>query len=202
MINAVTEKTNIGVFGGSFDPPHIGHLITARFAAEQYHIKKILLMPVSIQPHKPDGPRSSANDRLEMVQAIATLDDLFEVEPCEVKRGGVSYTVDTLSKLRERYSAKDFRLFWILGWDAALDFPNWRNPEEITQLCELIVLPRDGKTLADLPATLRGHFKLADSPMIEISSTMIRERVRAGFPVRVLVGEKVMEIIRKRGLYR
>lgn len=190
------------MFGGSFDPPHIGHLIAARTAAEQYAIEKILLTPVAIQPHKPNGPRSSAVDRFDMAKAIATMDDLFEVEPCEINRGGISYTVDTLKNLRLRYPTEIYRLFWILGWDAALDFPSWRSPEEILGLCELIVLPRDGKTLADLPEAWRDHFKLANSPMIEISSTMIRQRVQSGLPVQVFVGKKVCEIIQKRGLYR
>ena len=188
--------------GGTFDPPHLGHLISARSAAEQLKLLKVILVPDNIQPHKLTAARSPASIRLEMTRAIAKLDPLFEVSDCEISRGGVSYTVETLEYLCGRYPPENYRLCWLMGWDSALDFPTWHQPERIAELADLVALRRTGSNEDPIPQPWQAQMTVLKTPVIEISATDIRARAAAGLPIALLVGPDVESIIKATSLYQ
>lgn len=187
----------LGVFGGTFDPPHLGHLIVAQDAHARLSLDRVLFVPAAIPPHKRDRPQSPAALRLEMVRAAVAADPRFAVDDLELCRAGPSYTVDTLRELRRR--DPDAELFLLLGADQARDFGTWREPHEIARLATLVLLTRAG-----VSATAPGHDAAAirlEVTRIDISSTDIRRRAAAGEPIRYLVPEGVEAIIRREGLY-
>ena len=143
----------IGVFGGSFDPVHIGHLLAAECCREQAGLDRVLFVPAAIQPHKQDRQLASGQYRMEMLTLATGGNDAFAVFGDELERGGVSYTVDTLQQLKSRHPDDDLLL--ILGPDAFLGLPTWREPQRIIELAE--VLPVERESLDDLSgAAVRG----------------------------------------------
>lgn len=183
----------IGIFGGTFDPPHVGHLIVAQDAAEALGLDRVLFVPAATQPLKAGQEAAPPADRLAMVRLLLGDDPRFAVEAAEVERGGLSYTVDTLRALRRRWPAGTAELVLLLGADAAAQFPQWREPAEVRALAEVVVLSR-----GDAPAGVR----VVPTRRVDVSSTEVRERVRAGRPVRALVTDPVAAYIAARGLYR
>lgn len=190
----------IGVWGGSFDPVHIGHLILAQEAVAACTLDRMIWMPSGSPPHK-QGPVASAEDRLKMVSAAISGHPVFEVSPLEIERSGKSYTLQTLRDLREQV-APDDRLCLLIGADNAVDFPNWYQPEAVLELAEVVVFRRPGFGDDAVDAGLSGRMQFLDSPLIEVSSTEIRARVQAGKPVRYWVPDAVQEYIEVNGLYR
>jgi nicotinate-nucleotide adenylyltransferase len=187
----------IGIFGGTFDPPHLGHLIAATDACELLGLDRLLFVPTASQPLKAGQPATDAVHRLRMVEALAALDPRFSVESMEVDRGGLSFTIDTLRALRQRWPAGTAELVLLLGADAAAQFAHWREPEAVLGLAEVVVLTR-GEVSSGAPSGMR----IAATRRVDISSTEIRERVRAGKPVRAFVPEAVDRYIASNGLYR
>lgn len=195
----------IGVLGGTFNPPHLGHLLCAQEAYVQLELDAVMLMPARIPPHKPVEEEPGVEHRLELCRLAARDDQRFEVSELEVNRPGPSYTVDTLSELHS--NAPDNDLFLIVGGDIAAGFADWHEPERVLSLATLAVAKREGtaretvdSALARLPGGERTRF--FRMPSIGISSTLVRERVRAGLPIRYLVPEPVEGYIAGRGLYR
>jgi nicotinate-nucleotide adenylyltransferase len=186
----------LGVLGGSFNPIHHGHLITAAHAAEAVKLDRVLFIPVAVSPLRSASILASPRDRWTMLKAAIRGDARFEASDLELKRGGRSYTVDTLRELRKSTGA---RLYLILGADSAAQLHRWKSPEEIGRLATLVVLARPGGPKLR-PIPLR-HL-LVDAPLLEISSTEIRARARAGRPLRYFVPEAVDRHIRKKRLYR
>jgi nicotinate-nucleotide adenylyltransferase len=187
----------IGVFGGTFDPPHVGHLIAATDACELLALDRIMLVPAATQPFKASQPATGGDHRLQMVKLLAAADPRFEVEPMEVERGGLSFTVETLRVLRQRWPAGTAELVLLLGADAAAQFPHWKDPDGVRALAEVVVLTRGeeaGQALAGMRSVL--------SRRVDISSSEIRERVRAGKPVKAFLTEAVASYIATHGLYR
>ncbi|HLX11708.1 MAG TPA: nicotinate-nucleotide adenylyltransferase [Bacteroidota bacterium] len=190
----------LGIFGGSFNPPHNGHLIVAQSVQDQLKLDKIVFVPCASPPHKLNARLAPADSRLAMTAMAVQGNGRFEASDAEVRRGGVSYTVDTLKYFLEIYSRAE--LFLIIGIDNYLEFHTWRSPEEIMDLAELVVMNREGYT-NDLPsraATKRVRF--VDVPSIGISGTMIRLHVRTGRQIRYLVPADVENYIKNYHLYK
>jgi len=159
------------------------------------------VIPSAVQPCKPEGPTASDEIRWEMVQAVTSEDPMFEPSRIELDRKGISYTIDTLEILIKDYPKEDHELFWLSGIDAALEITEWRNPARILELAVFIIMQRHGFEQVELPEPWSKHMKIVGTPIIEISSTMIRQRVGDGLPVRLLVGNKVDDLIHKHKLY-
>jgi nicotinate-nucleotide adenylyltransferase len=195
----------IGVFGGTFNPPHLGHLVCSQEALLQLELERVLLVPTSTPPHKFVGDDPGPGHRLEMCRAAIAGDDRLQTCDLEVVRGGTSYTVDTLEELKRR--APDSELFLILGGDVAAGLPGWRDPERVLALARPALATRSGTPPAAVSAALE-RVPGGDSacpfemPTIEVSSTMIRERVAARQPIRYLVPDGVAAYIQDHGLYR
>ena len=189
----------IGIFGGSFDPPHIGHLIIAQLAREQLSLDEVLFVPAFVPPHKPGGYASTAADRLNMIRLAVRGNPLFHASDVEIRRKGISYTVDTITAFKRRY--RGGKLFLIIGGDSLKQFWSWRSPDKILTNASLAVYARSGYELpAKGHAGVRVH-RLA-GPLLQISSTDIRKRMASGKSLRYFVPEAVRSYIRSHRLYR
>jgi len=197
----VSRKKRIGVFGGSFDPPHIGHLICARSVAEALELDQILVIPTAVQPGKPDGSVASSEDRWEMVKAITSGDNLFKPLRIEIDRGGTSYTVDTLRILRHEYPVEEVELFLLLGFDSATGIGKWRDPDGILDLAQIAIMQRFGADADGLPKPWCDKMIVVNTLVIEISSSDIRQRLKHKLPIELMTGERVRMIIEKNKLY-
>jgi nicotinate-nucleotide adenylyltransferase len=187
----------IGILGGTFDPPHLGHLVVASDAFERLALDRLILVPSATPPHKHGSVQATAAQRLAMVRAAVAGDARFEVDDLELRRPGPSYTVDTLRAMRDRFPGCE--ILFLIGVDAARELPSWREPGEVARLARLAVLSRGGETLP----TEGGEPPLrVEVTRIDISATAIRERVARGLPIRYHVPEPVRAIIEREGLYR
>ncbi len=190
----------LGVFGGTFDPPHIGHLAVARQLVETDDLDEIVWMPVRIPPHKTHRRIAPAGLRLEMVRAATGGVEGQVVSDLELGREGPSYTVDTLRALRSEYPDVDPVL--ILGADQFAEFSTWREPEEVARLARLWVLAREGDDPSDIDPGVNVEWTPAHVSRVDVSSSEIRRRIREGESFRHLVPEGVAEVIEREGLYR
>lgn len=186
----------IGVFGGTFDPPHVGHLLAATDAAEALELDRVLFVPAATQPLKAGQVAAPATDRRAMVELLVAGDARFAVDTMELERGGLSFTADTLRALRKRYPAGTADLVLLLGADAAAQFSHWREPGEVRRLAEVVVLRRGEGSAAP------EGFRAVPTRRVDISSSEVRERVRAGRDIRGFVTDPVAAYIARTGLYR
>jgi nicotinate-nucleotide adenylyltransferase len=196
----------IGILGGTFDPPHIGHLWLATLAADGLGLDRVLFMPASQPPHKRGRQVSAAADRLLMTRLAIASDPLFELCPIEMERPGPSYTIDSVSQLRDLYVGS--QLFLLMAADSLSQIDTWREPDRLLSLVEWVVGPRPGSPLP-ASATLRERFgadasriHVLDGPSLDVSASEIRRRVAAGQAIRYLVPVAVEELIVRRNLYR
>ncbi len=187
----------IGLFGGSFDPVHCGHLLMARAAMEEAHLERMIFIPAAQSPFKPDGTSTPATLRAAMLRQALAGQAEFEVDELEMHRGGVSYTIDTVQEFQRRHPKA--RFWYLIGADHVPLLPKWRNAPELARLVEFLVIPRPGEPPAPLPEPFRGQV-LKGFPF-GVSSTKIRERVKAGLPIDHLVPPVVAETIRNNRLY-
>ncbi len=194
----------LGILGGTFNPPHIGHLVCAQEAHLQLELDRVLMIPARIPPHKPVEDEPGADHRLELVRVAIAGDPRFAVSDLEIKRDGPSFTVDTLELLRTE--APDSDLYLILGGDVAAGLPQWHQPERVLSMATVAVAERRGTAreavetaLGALPGGDRARF--FRMPRIELSSTEIRRRVRAGQPIRYFTPAAVIDYIEEHGLY-
>ena len=191
--------------GGTFNPPHLGHLICAQEAYAQLELDRVLLIPARIPPHKPVEDEPGPDHRLELCRlAVRGDEQRFEVSDLEITRDGPSYTVDTLKELHS--SAPDSELFLIVGGDIAAGLPSWREPEHVLSLATLAVAKRRGTSRSAVDDALRAlpggeQARFFRMPRIAISSTMLRDRVRAGQSIRYYVPDQVMSYIDDHHLY-
>ncbi|MEJ2494527.1 MAG: nicotinate-nucleotide adenylyltransferase [Ignavibacteriaceae bacterium] len=187
----------VGIFGGTFDPIHNGHLITTQSVRELRNLDKIIFVPSFVSPHKPNIKSASPKHRLNMIKLAIEGIDFFDYSDYEIDKGGISYTVDTLQEFKKRYDELEF----IIGYDNIFTFHTWKNPDEILELAKIIVLKRK----SSIPRSFIDKFVKAATFVqtrgIEISATDIRERVKKGMPINFLVPEKVKEYIYKNNLY-
>jgi nicotinate-nucleotide adenylyltransferase len=194
----------VGILGGAFNPPHIGHLVCAQEALVQLELDKVVFIPVGEAPHRELESDPGAEARLEMTELATAGDDRFEVSRLEIERSGPSYTADTLRQLREQ--APDDELFLILGGDQAAELPRWHEPEEVLALANVAVVERvnwSRNAIWIKVGRLKGaeRIRYIDMPIIQVSSSGIRRRVGEGRPIRYLVPDKVAEYIAGKGLY-
>ena len=190
----------IGLMGGSFDPVHFGHLIAAQDAIEQHQLDRLILVPAAQNPLKQLLTRTSGEDRLEMVRAAVSWDARFEVSDFEVRRGGVSYTVDSARHFREQFP--DDELYWIIGGDQIPNLGRWKDIEELAQLVDFIFLERPGHPQKAAPRIPGLTLLRCDGHLIEISSTELRERVQMGRSLQYFVPHSAIVYIESRQLYR
>ncbi len=193
----------LGVFGGTFDPIHAGHLITAQDVLEALSLDRILFVPALHSPHKRSAPQASAAARLRMIRGAIDGDPRFEVSDVEIERNGPSYTVETLRAFSARWPAS--QLVLILGADQWAQFDQWREPREIASRAELVLMTRNGQRPSEVDSrSLDGStltFTEVSVTRIDLSATVVRARVREGFSVRYLVPEPVRRIIEAERLY-
>jgi nicotinate-nucleotide adenylyltransferase len=186
-------KLRVGVFGGTFDPVHVGHLAIALAALESVPLDRVLFVPARRSPLKDRDPIASVADRVAMLELAIASEPRFKLSRIELERDGVSYTVDTLDALKSEGD-----LFLILGSDALADLRRWRTPERIRELATILVAARPG---APEPDPVHGA-RAFDAPRLDISSRELRARAARGLSLRYLVPDAVWEHLRKRGLYK
>jgi nicotinate-nucleotide adenylyltransferase len=195
----------VGILGGTFNPPHLGHLVCAQEAYRQLDLDQVLFIPARVPPHKPVTDEPGVDHRLEMCRLAVNGDERFAVSELEVQRDGPSYTVDTLMELKTRAASNELVL--ILGGDIAAGLPHWHRAERVLELCIPAITMRPGTSREQVDEALRRlgageRAQFFEMPEIGVSSTRLRERVRAREPIRYLVPDAVAEHIERAGLYR
>jgi nicotinate-nucleotide adenylyltransferase len=191
------KMEHIGLFGGSFDPVHLGHLLVAQAAREELELARLFFIPAAQSPFKPDRQPTPAPERLRLLRLALAGKTWCEIDEQEIQRGGVSYTIDTARGYAGRFP--EARLCYLIGADQVPQLPQWRAAEELARLVEFVVIPRPGQAGEPLPAPFRGR-SLAGFPL-GVSSSQIRARVKASLPIDHLVPDRVAEAIRNNRLY-
>jgi nicotinate-nucleotide adenylyltransferase len=192
-------STSLGILGGTFDPPHIGHLIAAQDVRTALSLGRVLFVPAAEPPHKRGQAVTPAALRLAMLRAAVADVDGFDVSDIELRREGPSYSVDTLRQLRA--SNPETRLFFIIGADQFRELHTWHAPEEVARLARLVVMDRGNLTPENMASPLDVEYETVRVTRVDVSSTLLRGRVKANEPIRFLVPAAVEEIIRREGLY-
>ena len=190
-------KNKVGIYGGSFDPIHLGHLITARSVKEIRNLSKIIFVPAYKSPLKLDIEAASTKDRFQMTKLAVEKYDGFNVSDYEVDKNEISYTINTIKYFKEQFDNIEL----IIGYDNFLIFDKWYKWEEILDLVDIVVLRRFYEEAIE-PTINSNKFIFVDSPTIQISSTMIRERVSKDFPIDFLVSPEVSKFIKENNLYK
>jgi nicotinate-nucleotide adenylyltransferase len=191
---------DIGLFGGSFNPPHVAHLVVAEVVRDQFDLAEVWWIPNATPPHKPNSELAAVNHRLAMTRRVAGPNPNFRVCDLEVQREGVSYTVDTLRVLQKQRPDTDFGL--IIGSDSLDHFAEWHRPDEIAERVPLIVYKRPGAIEAVAEPRFANQVRYVAAPVMEVSGTEVRARRRAGRSIRYLVPEAVRTYIEEHDLYR
>jgi nicotinate-nucleotide adenylyltransferase len=187
----------IGLYGGSFDPVHLGHLLVAQAAREEVELDRVFFIPAAQSPFKPERKLTDANLRLRMLRLGLAGLEWCEVDAQELERGGISYSIDTVRDYRSRFP--DAELFYLIGADHVPQLAKWREAAELGKLVQFIAIPRPGASEVEFTAGFRGRY-LRGFPLA-VSASEIRERVRAGLPVDLLTGSAVAEAIHNNHLY-
>lgn len=192
----------IGIFGATFDPPHYGHLIAAEFSMSHLRLDEIILIPANRNPLKQDQIPAPPQFRLEMIKAAVDGSQCYKVDDVELRRGGNSYMIDTFMNLQKEYSAGKSEFYLLLGADSAKDFAHWKDYQTLAKLCKPIIFNRPGSNLSKVAVNFPADCSTLEIPMIEISSTMIRNRISEGKSIKFLTPDPVIEIIEREKLYR
>ena len=202
------------IFGGTFDPVHFGHLIIARAVAETINAQRVILIPACTSPFK-DAPQASEEDRLSMLQLATEGEDMFDICDLELRRSPPSYTIQTVEQLlREQGSEEETEFLLVIGGDMLGDLPKWHRVDDLLKQVQILVVPRPPFSRADVEqeiAAARGKLShpagasldkpIISTPLIDISSTEIRQRRAAGLSIRYLLPEPVRDYIVSKGLY-
>jgi nicotinate-nucleotide adenylyltransferase len=205
-VTAPEAAARVGLLGGTFNPPHVGHLICAQEACWQLGLDRVLLVPVHTPPHKEAEEDPGVDARVRLCELAVAGDARLAVSRVEADVPGASYTVDTLRRLNEH--DPEHALTFIVGGDMAHSLPAWREPEAILDLADLGVAEREGvrrQDIADRLAGLRGageRVRFFSMPRIDVSSTLVRRRAAAGQPIRYLVPDAVAAEVERSGMYR
>jgi nicotinate-nucleotide adenylyltransferase len=188
----------IGLFGGSFDPVHLGHLLVAQAAREELQLDRLFFVLAAQSPFKPDRQPTEPRERLRLLRLALAGWTWCEIDEQEIQRGGISYTIDTVRNYVARFPGTE--LFYLVGADQAVQLGKWRAADDLARLAQFVVIPRPGQNGTDLlPAPFRGRV-LGGFP-VSISSSEIRARVKAGLSLEALVPKTVAEAIHNNGLY-
>lgn len=194
----------VGIFGGTFDPPHIGHLILADHAIETLDLDELLFVPAADPPHKKNQTRLPIEHRLAMLQIILIEDNRFTLSRVDIDRPGPHFAVETVSIIQEQYPGAE--VYFVMGADSLRDLPKWDRPQQLIQLCKLAVIPRPNIRVspdmheAVIPG-LAQRVVMLDEPLIQISSTGVVEKLNQGRSVRYLVPDPVRSYIEQHNLY-
>jgi nicotinate-nucleotide adenylyltransferase len=187
----------LGLFGGTFDPVHLGHLLVAQAALEELELDRLYFIPAAQSPFKPESQPSPAAERLQLLRLALAGHTKYEVDEQEIRRGGTSYTIDTLRDYARRFPQAG--LFYLVGADNVASLPAWREADELARLAEFVAIPRPGESPVTFPPPFSGRM-LTGFPF-GVSSSLIRSRVKAGLPIDPLVPPAVTEAIRNYRLY-
>jgi nicotinate-nucleotide adenylyltransferase len=191
------SSQSIGLYGGSFDPVHCGHLLVAQAACEELGLSRLFFIPAAQSPFKPQSAPAPAAARLRLLRLALAGHPRYQIDEQEIRRGGTSFTIDTVRDYARRFPGAG--VLYLIGADHVPTLPAWRDAETLAGLVEFIVIPRPGQRSAPLPKPFRGR-ELVGFPL-GVSSSQIRGRVKAGLPVRGLVPDAVAEAIGNSGLY-
>ena len=191
----------IAVLGGTFNPIHIGHLVAGAVVKEEIGLDKVLFVPAATPPHKESGKIVSTEDRYKMVTLAIDGIDGFEASKMEIERGGKSYSVETVKELKRVYGDKA-EIFFIIGADSLCELSSWQDIDELLDICQFVAVPRCGYDCKKVDRKYLDKVKGVDMPLINISSTMIREKVSERKSIKSLVPEKVERYILKQDLYK
>ncbi len=190
--------TRVGFFGGTFNPPHLAHLAAAESVRDQLKLDKILFVPAALPPHKIKANITPASQRLQMVKLAIEDNPFFDCSDIELRRKGLSYTVDTITEIKKK---SEYDLFLIMGVDLLVDFDSWKSPKRILEECTIVAMNRPGFDLAAVDKDLLSRVEIVNVPSVDISSTSIRRRVKSGRSIKYLVPPKVEEYIRANSIY-
>jgi nicotinate-nucleotide adenylyltransferase len=200
-----SKNMKVGLFGGTFDPVHNGHILVAETVLQKVDLAKIIFIPAG-KPWLKEGRKiTSAAYRLKMVELAISGNSHFEISSIEIERPGATYTVDTLVDLINKENNTE--LYVIIGLDSLADFPRWKNPSRLLRLCYLVVVPRPGYPIPDIRSMekelpgLKTRLILLNAPDIDISSSEVRRRIKEGLSFKHLVPESVAEYIQENKLY-
>lgn len=193
------RRGSVCIFGGAFDPIHIGHLIVAEDVRVKMEFEKIYFIPCNLPPTK-EEVEASSRDRMEMVKLAIEGNSGFLASDIEIRKGGRSYTVDTLREISETFG-KNKSIYVLMGMDQANCIESWQSPEEIVKMSTIIAMKRPGVKQKDIPEKYTSKMSLIDVRQVDVSSREIRRRVRLGLSIRYMVLEPVLEYIYTHGLY-
>jgi len=202
----VTENKNrIGIFGGTFDPPHVGHLILAEEARDQLQLSKVYFVPAADPPHKRDRRLTPVEDRIKMLKVAIAGNEAFTISRVDADRPGPHYTTDMIHLLRRQFPPET-ELYFLIGFDSLADLPNWHRPKDLLAACQLVALTRfdvvlDWAYLEQALPGIRRRVILLDMPELEIASHVLQKRVRSGRTIRYQVPDGVEAYIHRHRLY-
>jgi len=191
----------VGIFGATFDPPHMGHFIAVQRAYEELGLSKVILIPANINPFKQNHRPAAPEIRLQMLRSVITEHPFLLISTIEIDRGGVSYMADTVKELQTIYPPQRVRLFLLIGADAAADFHLWKDYRLLAELTEIIIFNRPGFNLAEISGKSDFPHRTLTIPQLEISSSEIRRRIRSGLSVKYLLPPAIEQIIQREKLY-
>ena len=192
----------ICIFGGTFDPPHLGHLLIAQTICEAEEFDKIIFVPALKNPHKSAGIASSVENRLKMLEIAVEGNPHFDISDNEIKRGGISYSIDTIRYIKKKYDLKRDELYFLIGSDILKNFYNWREPLKILEECQVIIALRPGFKPSSVPNWILSEIQFANIPRFELSATQIRKRWKEDKTIRYMVTQPVWEFINVNSLYQ
>ena len=195
------DLSRVGIFGGTFNPPHLGHLIAAEEVRQNFSLDKIVFVPSARPPHKDHSPVTDSIHRYKMTK-LATQDNLyFDVSDIEIRRPGKSYTIDTIKEFKSMYGP-GIEIYFIMGGDSIFEIDTWKDPDGILKLCKVIVTTRPGFDLFKVEDGLKEKVVFTEVSSIGISSSGIRQRVREAKSIKYMVPIPVENYIQNEGLYR
>ena len=191
----------ICLFGGTFDPPHLGHLLIAQTVCEAEDFDKIIFIPAFNPPNKNLDNITPVTLRLEMLESAISDNPRFEISQMEIQRGGTSYSLDTISQFKSEYQLTKDNLYYLIGSDTLAQFDLWKNPKTIVNECSVLVAVRPGFKPSNIPNWVLSNIQFANIPRFEISSSNIRQRWKENKTIRYMVTLPVWKIINKYNLY-
>jgi nicotinate-nucleotide adenylyltransferase len=192
----------IGILGGTFDPIHFGHLILSEWIRESLDLEKVIFIPAFIPPHKTEKIITPSSDRKSMILMAIKNNPCFQMSEYELEKKGISYSIDTIAYYRDRYGLGKSDLYFLIGSDSLHDFHTWHQPEKILSRCEVVVYHRPGYDVDAVESKWRNNVHIYNNPRIEISSTVIRERVALGLSIKYMLPSNVEKYIRDHSLYQ
>ncbi len=196
------EKQRIGIFGGTFDPIHQGHLLIAEWIRDELHFQKVIFVPTHIHPLKHLEYSTPAEHRLEMVRLAIQSNQFFEVSDIEIQKKTVSYTIDTVKEFQKIYPSTQYQLYFLIGQDNLNQLHLWKDPVRLVQMVQFVAFGRPGFEPSPEAQPFLPFIQFIEIPLLEISATRVRERLRTGKTVRYMVPDSVIDYIHTHQLYR